>query len=195
MHSRIINPSNYQPVYSRQSIPVDTSYLEAARFIFDTLRAIRLRLIPRHLTAALDDNGAPEDAPSHELTMPQFNALVAVRDRGQVTIKELALAQGVSASSASTMVDRLVEMLMVTRRQSDADRREVVVRLTPEGEQAICALESVFLHGIGELLERLGPEYAEKWVDVYARIREILDDDAEPAGAEPTPRTDERERR
>lgn len=160
---------------------MNADHLESARFIFETLRAIRLRLMPRHL-AALTHADATDEAPPQGLTVPQFNALVAVRDRGQVTIKELAMAQGVSAPSASTMVDRLLELGMVTRRQSEADRREVVVALTPEGEQAACRLEVVFLRGISELLDRMGPEYAAKWLDVYARIREILETDEEAAG-------------
>jgi len=45
-----------------------------------------------------------------ELTSPQMTALMTVRERGQVTIKELAEGLGVSAPSASVMVDRLVEM-------------------------------------------------------------------------------------
>ena len=161
---------------------LNTDHLDAARLILDTLRTIRLHLIPRHLAAALEHPDRTEDAPPPELTVPQFNALVAVRDRGQVTIKELAMALGVSAPSASTMVDRLLELAMVSRRQSEADRREVIVALTPEGEQAACRLEAVLLRGICELLDRLGPDHAAKWVEVYARIREVLESDAHTAG-------------
>jgi len=103
-----------------------------------------------------------------------MNALMMVRDRSQVTIKELAEALGVSAPSASVMVDRLVEMGMVTREQSRVDRREVVVQVAPEAVETIERMEKQALQSIVEIIDKIGPKYARMWCEALGRIREVL---------------------
>jgi DNA-binding MarR family transcriptional regulator len=114
-------------------------------------------------------------APALELTMPQAHTLKTIRQRGQVSIKALASAMQVSAPSASAMVDRLVELGAVTREHSRLDRREVVVRVTPEGERTVDLIEGFILQSIAQLLEAIGPRHAEMWCEVHTRIREVLE--------------------
>jgi len=106
--------------------------------------------------------------------MPQLNMLLVIRTRDGVTVKELAGALQVSPPSASAMVDRLVETGAVTREQNPDDRREVIVCISPQAAAVIDRLEEYILERIVELLEKIGPEYAEKWCAVYERILEIL---------------------
>ncbi len=75
------------------------------------------------------------------------------------------------------MVDRLVELGMVCRRPSTSDRREVRISLTDAGQEAVEKHEGELLRSLADLLERIGPEYAERWCEVYARIHELLDND------------------
>ncbi len=155
-----------------------TRILEQARFVHETVNLLKRRVAARTVLTQPGCDGGP----GLELTWPQMNMLIAVRERGQVTIKELAEALEVSASSASTMVDRLVEMGPLTREQSRVDRRTVVVQLSPEAETAIDRCEAGILDCIVELLEKVGPEYAEKWCDVYAKIREVLTEEPAKTG-------------
>ncbi|GMV99935.1 MAG: hypothetical protein AMXMBFR84_10740 [Candidatus Hydrogenedentota bacterium] len=149
---------------------------EQARDLLRTIRLIKARITSRNLNRASCCCGSgSEDA--LELTIPQLNMLAAVRDRGQVTIKDLAEALEVSAPSASTMVDRLVDIGAVTREQSQVDRREVVVQLTEMGDNAVHATESLILEFIVDLLEKAGPETARMWCTVYDRIGKILEDE------------------
>jgi DNA-binding MarR family transcriptional regulator len=80
-----------------------------------------------------------------DLTFPQYNALMAVRDAGEVSVKHLAERLQVSPPSASTMVDRLVEMGLLERQPNPNDRRSVLIRLSPIGNESIEAIESVVL--------------------------------------------------
>lgn len=109
-----------------------------------------------------------------ELTLAQMNAVRVIRDLRHVTIKQLAEALCVSPPSASTTVDRLVELGVLLREQSREDRREVIVRVSPKVVPEIEAAEKDFLLWIVELLQQLGPDYADKWSDVYARLRDLL---------------------
>lgn len=110
-----------------------------------------------------------------ELTMSQLNALCVIRTKGQVTIKSLASILQVSSPSASTMVDRLVEMGLLSREHSREDRREVLVQVMPKGQEAMAQVEDAVLVSFVELLNEMGPEWAEQWCAVTGRIREILD--------------------
>jgi len=147
---------------------------EQAREIYRTVRLLKARLSKRY--AALRD-GAAQSA-FHELTMPQCNVLTVVRERQAVTIKDLAEALQVSPPSASAMVDRLVDLGMVRREQSRVDRREVLVRISKQGEEAIDSFEAEMLVTIREILEQVGPETAQTWCDVYKRIRCVLDEES-----------------
>ena len=76
------------------------------------------------------------------------------------------------------MVDRLVEFGMATRRNSDVDRREVRVAMTDEGEKTVAVLEGELLESLAEIMNKIGPEYAQRWSDVYERIQHYLDEES-----------------
>jgi DNA-binding MarR family transcriptional regulator len=153
---------------------------EQARQLYETIELMKLRIAGRMCAAHVDDGKGR----AVELTLAQMNSLRVVRDRDQVSVKELAEALRVSAPSASAMVERLVDMDLVTREQSQTDRREVVVRLTAKGTEVVDHMERVMLQSIVELLDKVGPEYAEMWCTLYARIREVIENDETPAISE-----------
>ena len=157
---------------------------QQARSISQTVRLLRRRIMARHGQLSLS-SGTETACP--ELTLPQLNMLMAVRDLDQGTIKELAEALGVSAPSASTMVERLVEMGLVTREQSQVDRREVLVRLAPDVDKGIDQLEREILHSIVEILETIGPEYARMWCRVYAEIEKAIKEEDKAPNSKPAP--------
>lgn len=109
--------------------------------------------------------------------MAQMTTLIAVRDAGEVTIKDLALATKVSSPSASTMIDRLVDIGVVRREAGKSDRREVRIGLTPLGEEMVSAMELEVLGSLSRLLEKLGPELAQQWCELNGRIQVVLDAD------------------
>lgn len=143
---------------------------DRAETINATINLLRMRLSNRHSRRGGEAGGLP----CQNLTLAQLNAVRAVRDRGEVTIKVLAKALNVSAPSASTMVDRLVEMGVLAREQSSRDRREVLVRISRNVSDEIDAVEEDFLKSLIELMEQIGPEMSQKWYEVYACLGEAL---------------------
>lgn len=140
-----------------------------ARQLYQTVRMLRNRL--GHEFAARQRAGG---AICPDLTFTQGNVVMAVQERGELSLKELADVLHVSRPSASTMVDRLVEMGLLAREQAEADRREVRIRLSDNGFLQFQQLEEEILRYITELLSKLGPEYTDQWCDVYSRVREII---------------------
>jgi len=59
---------------------------------------------------------------------------------GPRTAGELARGTGLRPAATTALVDRLERRGLVERRQDDADRRRVLVRLTPAAERAVGAL-------------------------------------------------------
>jgi DNA-binding MarR family transcriptional regulator len=78
------------------------------------------------------DSHAPEFL-EIAVTMPQAKLLYLLGASGDLHMSELVTRLGVSLSTVSGLVDRIVEAGLASRREDTADRRQVVVGLTPDG--------------------------------------------------------------
>lgn len=67
----------------------------------------------------------------------RFELLGELWERGPLPVGELATAAGLSAATVSQMVDRLEQSGHVARARSQADRRVVLVELTPRGREEL----------------------------------------------------------
>ena len=95
-----------------------------------------------------------------ELTMPQLRALFALRRHGDSRMGIVANQLGTSLSTATGVIDRLVERGLVERWQDPADRRSNVCRLTPEGVDLAERLLTLRRREWGERLNGLTDEEA-----------------------------------
>ena len=64
------------------------------------------------------------------LTTPQILLLQAIRDKGQVTIGELANEVNLSQATVTAILDRLEKRHLVYRKRSEQDKRKVHANLT-----------------------------------------------------------------
>jgi DNA-binding MarR family transcriptional regulator len=71
------------------------------------------------------------------VTITQFRTLVVLEGHGDTRLNQLAERLAVTPSTAMRMVDRLIAAHLVTREENKADRREVLIALTPEGAQLV----------------------------------------------------------
>jgi DNA-binding MarR family transcriptional regulator len=70
---------------------------------------------------------------SAEVTLPQFRALVVLASRGPLRPADISAELAVAPSTGTRMCERLVRKGLARRSRSASDRREVRIRLTPEG--------------------------------------------------------------
>lgn len=89
------------------------------------------------------------------VTMPQAKVLYVVGAAGRLHMSELAARLGVSLSTVSGLVDRLVDQGLLDRREDPADRRQVVVSLTPTGASFIDRFRELNARQLRELLDVL----------------------------------------
>ena len=97
-----------------------------------------------------------EAAKSGGITPQQHQALLAIKgfpQREEVTVGELAERLQLRHHSTVELVDRLVSLKLVSRAQSQLDRRSVLVRPTARGEQVLRRLSAAHR----EQLRRIGP--------------------------------------
>jgi DNA-binding MarR family transcriptional regulator len=94
-----------------------------------------------------------------KMTYAQSRALIALAESGgteaEVSAGQLARAADLHPATVTAMLDLLEEEGVVTRRRSQADRRCVMVSLTPEGQA---------------LLDRKRAEWRTRWDEVLADV-------------------------
>lgn len=110
-----------------------------------------------------------------ELSFAQMRAIKLVKTRGPLSITKLAKALHVSSPSASTMVERLVEKGVLRREPDPADRRKVLVSVSPDMLSTIEQIEKNIFGSFVALVDKVGPEIAENWCRILDRIEEIID--------------------
>jgi DNA-binding MarR family transcriptional regulator len=105
-----------------------------------------------------------------ELSHAQFELLIELWERGELSAGELATAARLSPATVTQMLDHLADSGHVERVRSATDRRVVVTRLTPKGakkieakhaawqgrwKEAMAGLEIDELRGATQVLQRL----------------------------------------
>jgi DNA-binding MarR family transcriptional regulator len=106
-----------------------------------------------------------------ELSHAQFELLIELDERGELSAGELALAARLAPGTVTQMLDHLAESGHVERVRSETDRRVVVSRLTTQGrrkieakrkawqsrwEEALGGVEAEDLRAATRVLELLG---------------------------------------
>jgi len=118
--------------------------------------------------------GSRGSCKGEELSMAQVQMVMAVQTEEETSISRIAEKLKVSPPSASNMVDRLVEKGVLLRERSKQDRRKVVVRLSAEATIHAEQMERAVLTAFLDLVEKVGPETAEKWCEVLERVEQVL---------------------
>ena len=89
--------------------------------------------------------------------MAQMRVLMLLSAVAEVRMSELAASLHVSLSTASGLVDRLVDSHLVARHTDESDRRQVIVSLTTDGADFLDHFQELGLSHLRELLAPLSP--------------------------------------
>jgi DNA-binding MarR family transcriptional regulator len=96
------------------------------------------------------------------VTSLQVTLLWLVRSRPELSLRELADEEGISAPSLSGHVDRLEALGLLRRIRSTADRRRVGLELTPEGNSLLKRVRARRTTWLAERLELLTDDERER---------------------------------
>lgn len=96
-----------------------------------------------------------------ELTMSQTKAMYLVLASGPMRMSELAARLGVTSSTATGQVDRLVELGFLARSEEPTDRRQVVISATETGAATLEHFRELNSRRMREMLARIdGADFA-----------------------------------
>lgn len=79
--------------------------------------------------------GMASDPIAHGRSLGQMKVLSCLHHNGRLSVTELASALGVTMSTASELIDKLVDDGLLLREMNPQDRRQVLVVLTPAAEE------------------------------------------------------------
>ncbi|MEK6399057.1 MAG: MarR family winged helix-turn-helix transcriptional regulator [Terriglobus sp.] len=103
-------------------------------------------------------------------TTPQESrALGWLNHHGPALMSELADFMDIPLSTATSLVNRLVEKKQVTRQRSEEDRRIVRVHLTPAGQRLSQRMFDVHLEASRLLLEKLSRDEQESLIAILRK--------------------------
>jgi MarR family transcriptional regulator, organic hydroperoxide resistance regulator len=72
-----------------------------------------------------------------DLTMVQFEALILIKHNPDIQMKDLAEHFSITMPSATSLIDKLIEMKYAGRKNDIKDRRIVKIHLTKQGEKLL----------------------------------------------------------
>ena len=97
---------------------------------------------------------------SLNLGIGQLKTLFFISNRGTTTTGKLATALKVTPTNVTGIIDRLLEKGLITRTGDPDDRRVLVLRTTPKGDELVAELRQKRRERMTEIFNRLNDEEA-----------------------------------
>ena len=115
-----------------------------------------------------------------ELSHAQFELLIELDERGELSAGELAAAARLTPATVTPMLDHLAGSGHVERVRSQTDRRVVVSRLTPKGRRQIEAKRRAWRARWEQALEGVDERDLRAATRVLELLGRAFEDDAPP---------------
>lgn len=109
-----------------------------------------------------------------DLTYNQYKMLLTIDDKGRCPLNILARELQIAMSSASEMVDRLVQLGLVNRATDEGNRRQVIIFTTERGNELIRDLQQGIIGNYRSLLRRLPEQDRERLVQAFETLADVL---------------------
>jgi len=116
------------------------------------------------------ENHAVEAAIDVPLSGSKVQVLRLLGHRGSQTSTQVARFLGVSKPAVSQIVDAMVRDRQVTRQTATIDRREVNLRLTPQGRSLLSAVQQKQRHYLRAAIREAGSARTNKWAATLTEI-------------------------
>ena len=107
----------------------------------------------------------------HGLTSAQWAPLLRLHTGGAAAVADLARWSLTDAGAMTRMLDRLEKKGLCRRVRSTADRRVVLVEITPEGRTAVAGVPAVLAEVLNELLAGFSRD---EWLALKAYLKRML---------------------
>lgn len=116
-------------------------------------------------------------AVEEHVTLPQFRLLMVLSQHRDAKLVELAEWLAVNPSTAMRMLDRLIVAGLAERETNPDNRRETVLRVTPEGNRLVTEVTAGRRREIAAIVERLAPHQRTALVEALTAFTEAGEQD------------------
>ena len=89
------------------------------------------------------------------VTLPQLRVLVMIASRGPQNLASVAAGLGVHASNGTRMCDKLVSAGLLHRSDDPTDRRNLILQLTPSGQELVQSMTEHRRTAIANVLAKM----------------------------------------
>lgn len=113
---------------------------------------------------------------SHDLTVPQFRALLFLNRNKGSSLLDVAKFMGLASPSVCRLIDALVSREFVTRNEHPEDRRRLKLTVTDHGRHVLEICRKGTLAHLSERLSLLAPEEREAVVKALRALRSAFAD-------------------
>ena len=96
------------------------------------------------------------------LTMAQFGAMIQIYHKGGCGVSDIGSDLGVTNSAASQMLERLVQLKLITRTEDPTDRRVKLIVLTDIGRQILKEGNLANRNWLEDLANTMNPDEQEQ---------------------------------
>lgn len=112
----------------------------------------------------------------YSVTPPQFDALMILKNEGELTIGDLSNRLYLAYSTTTDLVDRLERLGYVARRRDESDRRVVRVVMQPAGWDIIERVLDARRAYLASILEPLSEDEKREILRVLALLDRRMDE-------------------
>lgn len=120
-------------------------------------------------------NNAKNLAQSSKLTVSQVMVLQMLKSQGDMMPRDIAQQMNLTQATVTTLIDRLVERDLVSRRKSSQDKRRVHVSLTETGAAQLKHAPQTLQHRFLQHFGRLQSWEQTQILASLQRIAELMD--------------------
>jgi DNA-binding MarR family transcriptional regulator len=119
-------------------------------------------------------NIASEASKGADFTLAQYRVLMLVKHRGAMSINELRNQLNIAQSTASEMVDRLVQQNLLLREKDLTDKRITLFKLSKKAEKILERRRDLMEDCYRKVLEPLSAGEQIELVEAFETILEII---------------------
>lgn len=122
-------------------------------------------------------NIASEASKGADFTLAQYRVLMLVKHRGAMSINDLHNQLNIAQSTASEMVERLVQQNLLLRDKDPSDKRITLFKLSKKAEKILERRKNLMQDCYRKVLEPLSPDEQIELVEAFETILRIIDHD------------------
>jgi len=116
-----------------------------------------------------------------DVTPPQFEALLTLREFGALTMGELCQKLYLACSTATDLVDRMERNGLIQRERDHLDRRVIRLRVMEKGDQVMDQVLRARLKYLSAVMEGMSPEQRSALAETLQELQRRMATEVETA--------------